>query len=279
MDVDKLISELLADLKANRINLPTLPQVAIKINDAIDSPDATAKSVAKVIGTDLALSARLIQVANSPMVRGTQPAENIQAAVTRMGLRMVRDLVTSFMVRQLFHTKYPELRQRMAVLWNHSAHVAAISYVLASRFSKLRPEEAMLAGLVHDIGKLPILAKAENMPGLISHPIALDKICERLHTTIGKVITQSWHFSPDLVAAVAEHEDVERNSKRLDYADVVAVANLHSYVGKDNHRLEKVNWGRIPAFRKLTLDPDTSIQVLEEAHEEISEIQKLIGGD
>lgn len=278
MDVDKLIGGLMADLKANRIKLPTLPQVAIKINDAIENPDATPKSVAKVIGTDIALSARLIQVANSPMVRGSAPAENIQAAVTRMGLRMVRDLVTAFLVRQLFHTKYPELRQRMAVLWNHSAHVAAISHVLASRFTNLRPEEAMLAGLVHDIGKLPIIAKAENMPGLISHPIALDKISERLHTTIGKVITQSWHFSPELVTAVAEHENLERNSLQLDYADVVTVANLHSYAGKD-HPLAKANWAKVPAFKKLKLDPDTSISVLAEAHEEIANIQQLLGSE
>jgi putative nucleotidyltransferase with HDIG domain len=278
MDVDKLVGELLADLKANRITLPTLPQVALKINDAIDSPEATAKSVAKVVGTDVALSARLIQVANSPLVRGNAPAENIQAAVTRMGMRMVRDLVTAFLVRQLFHTKYQELRQRMSVLWNHSAHVAAISHVLASHFTNLRPEEAMLAGLVHDIGKLPIIAKAESMPGLIDKPEILDKLIDRLHTTIGKVITQSWRFSPELVEAVAEHENLERNSEKLDYADIVTVANLHSYAGK-SHRLNQVRWSTVPAFKKLKLDPDTSVNVLEEAHDEIGEIQKLLSGD
>ena len=275
MKVEQLIADILVDLKANRLKLPTLPQVALKINDVIASPDATAKTVAKVISTDAALSARMLQVANSPMVRTAAPAENVQAAVTRMGMSIVRNVVTSFMVNQLFHSKHDTLRKRIATLWNHSARVAAISHVLANRFTKLKPDEAMLAGLIHDIGELPLIAKAEHNTQLADNPEALDKLSEKLHATLGKVIVQTWHFSPELITAVAEHENLTRDSEQLDIADVVTVANLLSYAGK-NHRLTRVDWTTVPAFGKLGISPEDSIATLEEARDEIAEIVKLL---
>jgi putative nucleotidyltransferase with HDIG domain len=275
MKVEQLIADILVDLKANRLKLPTLPQVALKINDVIASPDATAKTVAKVISTDAALSARLLQVANSPMVRSAAPAENVQAAVTRMGMSMVRNVVTSFMVNQLFHSKHDTLKKRIATLWNHSARVAAISHVLANRFTKLKPDEAMLAGLIHDIGELPLIAKAEHNVQLANNPEALDKLSEKLHATLGKVIVQTWHFSPELITAVAEHENLTRDSAQLDIADVVTVANLLSYAGK-NHRLTHADWTTVPAFSKLGISPEDSIATLEEARDEIAEIVKLL---
>jgi len=276
MDVDQIITEILGDLKANRLQLPTLPQVAVKINDIIDNPNATAKKVAKVLGTDAALSARLIQTANSPMIRTGTRVENVQTAVTRMGMMMVRNLVTSFLVRQLFHTRYPALRQRITDLWNHSIQVAAISYVLALRFSELKPDEAMLAGLIHDIGKLPIIAKAENHPGLADDADTIDELSTRLHPALGKLITQAWGFAPEFVTAVAEHDNLQRHSPKLDLTDIVTVANLHSYTGKAHNPHRDADWGSVPAFRKLGLDPLSSIDVLKEAHDEIREIQRLL---
>ncbi len=278
MDVDPLIAEILGDLKANRLQLPTLPQVAVKINDIIDNPNATAKRVAKVLGTDAALSARLIQTANSPMFRTSTPVENVQTAVTRMGMMMVRNLVTSFLVRQLFHTRYPALRQRITDLWNHNIQVAAISYVLALRLTDLKPDEAMLAGLIHDIGKLPIIAKAEDHPALAGDAATIDDLSKRLHPALGKLIAQAWNFAPEFVTAVAEHDNLQRRSPQLDLADIVTVANLHSYAGRGKARNphRDADWSDVPAFRKLGLDPQGSIEVLKAAHDEIREIQRLL---
>lgn len=277
MSAEQLIADILADLRANRLRLPTLPQVALKINDVIDSPDATAKTIAKVISTDAALSARMIQVANSPLVRAASPVENVQAAITRMGISVVRNIVTSFMVNQLFHSKHEVLKKRIATLWNHSAHVAAISHVLANRFTQLKPDDAMLAGLIHDIGKLPLITKAENDPELANDAAAMDVLDSKLHTVLGKVIVQTWHFAPELITAVAEHENLTRDSAQLDIADVVTIANLLSYAGKSHH-VTRVDWTTVPAFNKLGISPEDSIATLEEARDEIAEIVKLLTG-
>ena len=275
MTVEQVITEILADLKHNRLKLPALPQVALKINDIIDKPDTDAKKIAKVVSADAALTIRLIQVANSPLVRTGTAVENVQAAITRMGLGGVRSIVTSFLVNQLFHTQYDSLRTRITTLWNHSTRVAAICHVLTSHFTRLKPDEAMLAGLIHDIGKLPLIAKAENSPGLANNVALMDEIDEKLHCKLGKVIVQTWGFAPELVSAVAEHEDLMRDSEKLDITDIVTVANLLSYAGRE-HRHNRVNWSEIPAFKKLGLTPEDSIAILEEARDEIGEIVKLL---
>ena len=274
MNVDKFIGELLDDLKSNQLQLPVLPQVAVKVSKIVDDPGARAKDLAKAIGADPALSARVIQVANSPLVRGSNKIDNLQSALTRMGNTMVRNIVTTFMVRQLFHTDNQFLQQRMTHLWNHSAHVAAISHVLATHFSILKADEAMLAGILHDIGKLPILSKARKLPHIAENEKPLDMVMARLHPALGKAILSAWRFEKEIIDAAAEHENIFRNSKVLDYADIVVVANIHSHMGKPDAK--HIEMDKIPALKKLKLDPEASIAVLEEAHNEIVEIQKLL---
>lgn len=276
MKVDKFIASLMDDLRHNRLELPTLPQVAARIHKVVENPNSRAKDVAQAVGSDMALSARIIHVANSPILRGQTEIDNVQSAVTRMGSNMVRNIITSFLVKQLFHTNQKSLQVRMANIWNHSAHVAAISHVLAARYTDFQADEVMLTGLLHDIGKLPILAKARAIPSLQNkeNEKALDMVIERLHPALGKAILEAWKFPSHIVAAAAEHEQVNRNSKSLDYTDVVIVANLHSYIGKS--AAKKVDWTNVPAMKKLKLDPDMSIGVLEEAREEILEIQKVL---
>lgn len=275
MNVDQLVKEILNDLRNNKLKLPTLPQVAMKINDIINDPKADTNEIRKVISADAALTARLVQVANSPLVRALSPVNNLQMAITRMGISMVRNVVTSFLVQQLFHTRHASLKARITTLWNHSVRVAAISHVLTAKFSIFKPDEGMLAGLLHDIGKLPIITQADEIPELAANDKLLDAVIDKLHAKLGKVILETWGFSAPLINAAAEHENLERHSETLDFADIVTVANLLSYAGKD-HPLAHTDWTRIPAFQKLGLTPEESISTLEEARDEIAEIIGLL---
>lgn len=276
MKVDKFIASLMDDLRHNRLELPPLPQVAARIHKVVENPSSRAKDIAQAVGSDMALSARIIHVANSPIMRSAHEIDNVQSAITRMGNNMVRNIITSFLVKQLFRTNQKSLQDRMANIWNHSARVAAISHVLATRYTDFQADEVMLTGLLHDIGKLPILAKACTIPSLQNkeNEKALDMVIERLHPALGKAILEAWKFPTHIVNAAAEHEVTNRNSQSMDYTDIVIVANLHSYIGKPNAK--KVDWKNIPAMQKLKLDPDMSIGVLEEAREEILEIQRVL---
>lgn len=247
------------DIDSNRLTLPTLPEVALKVRDVVEKDNVSAKEIAGVVATDAALSARLIQVANSPVYRGARAIEDIQQAIARMGFTVTRDIVTSLAMKQMFQATHEETDRRLRQIWEHSTEVAAISSVLAKQFTRLKPDQAMLAGLVHDIGTLPILVKAEEIPELLENRTQLDQLIMNLHTKLGKVILENWEFPPELIAVASEHEDLTRDSgDNIDYVDIVQVANLQSWHGKD-HLLGNVSMSNVPACVKLGFGDDIDV--------------------
>ncbi len=280
MDLEKkFLSDFFNDLNANRVVLPTLPEVAMQVRKAVGDPQATAVRLEKIINTDPALSTKLIKVVNSPAYRGSAPITNLRLAITRLGTNMIRNLATSLVMEQLYQPKATDsIKQHLKDLWLHSTKVATLSHVIAKRFTKLKPDEAMLAGLIHDIGILPVLNRAGMVPELLKDDGKLLTVMQKLHTMIGPAVLDEWGFAPYLVAVAAEHEQInEKRDGPLDYVDVIIVANLHSYLGTQ-HRLAKVNWDEVPAFTRLGITPDQSIAVMEEAKEEMSEMQGLLAG-
>jgi len=273
LNIDKFIASIMRDLRENRLELPTLPQLAMKINKFIGSRDANAKEMAKMISADPALSVRLLQVANSPMYRSSHKIESLQTAITLMGTDRIRNIVTSFLMKGLFRTKNKALHLRMAEIWNHSAYVASICYILAERLGDIDPDEAMLAGLLHDIGKLPIISKMRNVT-MNDHNIdVLERVLEKLHQALGKTILQTWNFAEQYICAAAEHDNWSRDSIDTDLTDVVIVANLLSHI--KNADKPRVPLLEVPALGKLALDPDSSIEVMKSASNDIQAIYKL----
>ncbi len=273
---EEFLSKLLDDIQSNRITLPTLPEVALRVRDVVEDENASAGQIAKIVGTDAALSARLIQVANSPLYRARSPIDNIQIAIARMGNTVVRNLVTSLVMQQMFQATSEVTDKRLRGVWEHSTQVAAISHVLAAQFTRLKPDEAMLAGLVHDLGALPILVTAEDTPELLEDEPLLDRLIADLHPQVGKVMMETWNFPPELVAVAAEHEDLERDpGPQMDYVDVVQVANLQCYVGSE-HPHASVDLSSVPAFAKMGLNPEVSVVNMEGVGDDIEEVQELL---
>jgi putative nucleotidyltransferase with HDIG domain len=272
---ERFFHELKEDLALGRLLLPTLPEVAIRVRDEVENDNSTADTVAKIIASDAALSARLVQVVNSPIYRGQDPINEIRMAVARLGMTVVRSLVTGIVMQQIFQATSDALDTRLRDLWQHSTTVAAISNVLAKQYTRLKPDEALLAGLIHDIGVLPVLVKAENFPELIEQPALLDMVIRAYHTELGVTILESWEFAPEFVTVVREHDDLERkNDGPADLTDVVQAANLQAYLGTD-HEHAQVQWEQVGSFARLGIATDTE-EV--EMAEDIEEIVMALGG-
>lgn len=269
------VDELIQDLETGQLQLPTLPEVALRVRDVVDDENANATQIAEIIGQDAALSARLVQVANSPLYRGRNEIDRLSMVVARLGNKLVRNLVTSQVMKQMFQATNDLVDQRLREVWEHSVQVAAISRALANSAPGVLPDQAMLAGLIHDIGILPILYRAEERDELLETPGLLDQLIARLHTRIGGAILQHWKFPEPLVAVASEHEDIEREHPGpADLVDLVLVANLQSHTGSD-HRLGDADWSRISAFQRLGLDVDVHEIELTGVQEEIDEVQRL----
>jgi len=212
------------------------------------------------------------------MSRGRSTIYDLKGAVTRLGLAGVRSIVMSYAVEQVYAnnlTQHPTRKRLLREIWSHSTHVAALSHVIAREHAWLEPEKAMFSGLIHDIGKLPLIEYFECIPELFDRPEQLHKVLSILHGRAGEMILSRWQFAEETIQVVKEHDDYMRPvAWRADYVDVVLVANLLSHIGTD-HPCTQVDWTRIPAFANLGLTPEGSIEAMKEAHDEIQEIKQL----
>lgn len=264
-----------AELEANRLVLPTLPDVALKVRDAVSKGDASAQELAEMIATDPAISARLIQVVNSPLYRGTNEIKNIQMAVTRLGNSTIRTLITSLVMQQMFKPTSALLEHYFRNIWEQGVNVSAISRALAAFVPHLNADEAMLAGLIHQIGKLPILTLVEKIPEFRDSPSRLEKLLEKAHPHVGKIIMDTWNFPQELKQVASEYVDFQReHDGAADYVDLVQVAFLQSIAGTD-HPACRVDWATVPAFAKLGLQADVEILEIEGVSEEIELAQSM----
>jgi HD-like signal output (HDOD) protein len=276
IDENAFLEDLYQAIDQKRLTLPTLPEVALKVRDAVESDNSSAAQVAEMIATDAALSARLLQVANSPLYRGRNPIDNLQLAVARLGTKLVRSLVVSLIMQQIFQATNDLLDKRFRQTWEQSVQIAAISRVMAQNLKNLDKEQALLAGLIHNIGALPVLTMAEKYPELLEDEAELDRVIDALSPHIGQRILKEWDFPETLVRVPANFLDLHYNGgNQADYVDVVIVARLQTLMDQE-HPVNEVDWNTIPAFAKVGLEPEIQIIDIEGVAEDVAEIEHIL---
>ncbi|BCG62892.1 MAG: hypothetical protein methR_P0557 [Methyloprofundus sp.] len=276
---NKLYHDCYKFMQSDSLNLPTIPDVAFNIKRAINDSSANNNKIARVVQMDPSITARLIKISNSPLYRGRRKIESCPEALTRLGLKSAQQIITTFALKGIFNAKSALIRKKMHELWTHSSYVAAISAVLAHKTPGFDPDKAMLAGLIHDIGIVPILTYADKQPDILATPKDLTETVRKLRVEIGVQILQKWDFHEDFTNVIINSENWFRDElKAPDYADIVMISQLHSYIGKiDPKKMPQLD--QLPAYNKLVsgnLDADASINILDQAKSEINDIQKLL---
>ena len=249
-----VLEQLLKAVETDQIKLPTLPEVALKIREAVEKDNQSATDIANLLSQDSSLSARLLQLANSPLYRSRAEIDSLQMAITRLGIRIVKDLVVMLAIKQAFKTKDKGIEAQFKNIWQTSVDVAAMCRVLAKTQPGLDVEHAMLAGLIHNIGSLPIIELADRQPSLFSGTQNIKDITNEIQGELGEKILSFWNF-PETLINVARHWDqfTRRHESQADYVDVVQAAILQSKHAPDP---APDNWSNIPAISKLGLDPN-----------------------
>jgi HD-like signal output (HDOD) protein len=271
-----LIDEIREDIDHNRLQLPTLPEVALRVRDAVESDDADAKRIAEIVACDPALAARLLQVANSPLYGGRREIDGVQEAVTRLGLKLVRGLVTNLVMKQMFQATSETLDRQLRRIWEDSVKIAAISRWLATQVPALETDEAMLGGLVHNIGALPLLAKLESCHIDDSNPALILAMIDALAPDLGTRILEQWHFVEGLTRIPAAVADPAYDSgPSPTYADIVIVARLLHHASQS--QTTPTEWGYLPALAKLGMHPEELLERMADPASGIAEAEKLLG--
>ena len=270
-----LATEIIDTIKKDQLVLPTLPEVALKVREAAEDPDVCAASLSKVVENDTALTARIIKVANSPLLRTNSAVEDLKMAINRLGITFTANLITGLAMEQMFQATSDKVDKIMREVWSHSTEVAGISHVLCRHYTKLKPDQATLAGLVHEIGILPILTYVESHDSQLDDD-ALDEVIKLIHPKIGSAILKHWDFPEELIYVPSQYLNFKRNVEgKPDYVDVVMVANLQSHLNKE-HPYNDLDWSSIPAFQKLGLDADVDSQESQDLSQEMADAMNLL---
>jgi HD-like signal output (HDOD) protein len=169
MDRLEAFKSIAAQAGRGELTFPTNVEATLKLQRALSDPDLHADEAARLVQAEPLLAARTVAIANSVAYnRSGNTITNVRAAVQRIGFRPLNALVAAVIVRQLdSKITEPALRAKADQLWKHSAHVAALSQVIARRVTRVDPDTALFAGIVHEVGGFYLLSRAAEFPGLL----------------------------------------------------------------------------------------------------------------
>jgi len=280
-DVERSIyNEIMQAVESGTLQLPSLPEIALRVRKAVEQPDVGIDQISRLMELDPALSARLMKVANSPVTRGSSPIRSMRDVVVRMGLKMTRSLVLSFSAAQLFKSQHPLLKKQMKKFYAHSIEVASICYSLGTRVNSLEADELLLAGLIHDIGVIPIITYIEKAGLEFTDESEIELIINSLRVAVGVMVVKSWDLPKEMLNIVMHAEHWMRDSGgELCAEDVIIIAQIYDCLRRKQvaHLPE---FSKIPAFKKMfpdKQDPEFAMQVLDQAKDEINLMKGLLG--
>ncbi len=276
-EMNPLAVHLYQDLMTDNISLPSLPEVALKIQAVFRDENVDADRLAEVILTDPAITSKLIRVANSPVYSGVAATETLQAAIVRLGMQTTYQQVMAYAVNELFNSQSPKIAQRMERVATHSRKVAAISRVLAQSSGLFDKEQAMLAGLVHDLGVIVIVEYLQKHSEQMDDEDRIEQTIRLMRPQITGMLMRKWNFAQDMITVAEECEDWFRNpGDEADLCDLVLVAQYHSLMGSSEmQQMPPIN--KIPAMTKLNMGPQESIELIRQSNRKLAEIEKMLG--
>jgi len=254
-----LVERLERSLAGRELELPSLPEVALKIRRALSDEDVSVGEIARLLGTDPALAARTLRIANSAMFyRGSRPITSLSGAVSQLGHKMVRNVALSFAAQQVFigYGNRP-LRDLVGAVWRHSVHAAVVAHMLARVRTKLNADEAFLAGLLHEVGKLYIFMRAKDGVETLATDPGFQSVLASWHPRVGRAVIEAWELPAELAAAVGDHESCSLAAPEPPtMTAVVAVANYlaeHSEAACADAEFH----AKAPSFGSLSMDKAT----------------------
>ncbi len=266
--IETVATDLINQIKNDTLVLPSLPEVCLKVRDLAEDANTGIPQLSNLISQDAGLSARIVKVSNSPLMRTATEVTDLGTAIARLGINVTSSLAMGLAMEQMFQATSDVVDKRMRMIWSQSAEISSVCHVLASHYTKLEPDQAMLGGLIHKIGALPVLAYAEENNDLLNDAFVLDKIIAKLHPIIGHHIVKAWKFPKALQNVPSQYLKFDREIEQVDYADLVTVAVLQSHANTE-HPYAKLDWSTIGAFDRVGIPPEMEVNEITDLDEDI----------
>ena len=267
------VERLAQDLQDERLELPSFPDAVLRVQRALQAEDSSAAEIVPILSSEPALAARLLKMANSvEFRRADSEITDLRKAISRMGFNMVRSVSVSFALRQLRRKDdLTDIRSQLEEIWKDSIETAAYCYVLARRFAKTNPDQAMLAGLLHVLGKLYIVMRARDLQ--VRDDESVRAIVKDWHATIAQAITENWGLPETLQQAVAHQDEFhEPQTGEVSHIDVLQAARILTNAQQIDHLL-----ACYPVTARVGLTEERLEGFVDAHGEEIQRVKQSLG--
>ncbi|MEP7247333.1 MAG: HDOD domain-containing protein [Gammaproteobacteria bacterium] len=273
------VQSLATELSAGKVELAGFPEIAARVQQVLADENVGTDKVVRVIGAEPVLAAQLLTISNSVALNPSgRHISDLRTAVARVGLNTVRTATISFAIRQLKAARELQaIAQPLDALWKRNVLIASLSYVVAKRRSKVNPDMALLAGLLHGVGRLYIMTRAVRHPSLFANPSSYQLIERDWHLSIATALLENWNIAPEIVAAVRDSEDYAREPRGpASLTDVLVAANMIAIHCGQPEFLE-ARLQSVKAVSKLELTREVCEELTRESAEEIAALREVLG--
>jgi HD-like signal output (HDOD) protein len=262
-----------------QLTLPGVPQIVTRLQQMLSDPEVGIPQLIPVINYEPILVGRVLQMANSAALNPTRKAiTDVRSGITRVGFDLLRSASLAYAMRQLSQAhSVKDIRPHLEALWERSAWTAAVSFVIARKFTTVNRDVAFLGGLMHGVGKLFVLTRAAHFPFVLRDRSKYAGILRRWHAPFAKAILSAWKVNSEVIDAVMQYENLNREvvGDEPDLTDILATSYL--VVGHTGRMQDlSMTVEKIAAFSRLRLDIMAVEETLEQAKEEIEDLRLAI---
>lgn len=270
----RILEDIAQDLSAD-VNFPTCLDVAILIRNTLKDPEVALDQVAKVVGLEPLIASKLLRLSNSvPYNPSGKAITDLRTAISRLGFESVRSTSLAVAMDQMMKSKNLAGFDTLSKLtWEHSLEVAAIARALARRVGRVNPDEALLAGIVHDIGIFYLLYRAAEYAEYRDNEASVLDLVIGWHESIGESLLHVLGLPERIVDAVRDHDQLRSKSdSAMTLSDVLYFANL--LAGGNFEWMHKFDGPR--NVEASAADRERFADILEEAEDDIRELRTAL---
>lgn len=264
------------EIVAEDVFLPILPEVAISMRRALNTAGVTINRLAEEIQKDQAVSAKLIQVANSAYYARAVPVNTIAGAVSRLGLFTTYNLAMAITASNLFHTNSDYIKEKMQQAHMQSVQTSSLSHAIAGKLPGLDPEKALLHGLFANIGEIPVLVYSNENPELFASDEELDDTIRNLRGPLGEWILGSWQFETDFIETVRQCDQLDRKIEKINYSAVASAAILLNRSIFESE-LDIQQYAVIQCLKEAGVDL-TNHYFIQEVSDDVADLELVLSG-
>ena len=275
------VQQLAVDLGNDKFDLPGFPDVVMRLHVILADENSSTADIVKLISSEPSLAARLIQMSNSAAFNAEgNEITSPHMAIQRLGFNVVRSTATAFAVRQLQQQEWlKQVRPQLGAIWRRSNAVAACCYALADIVAEVRTDEALAAGLFHQMGNLYLLARGHKDGIQVTDNPEWDELVSGWHATIARAILENWGM-PGAIAEAVENQDAVVDDDRGDLSHLTLLTRLLSGA-KLNDIVQHEPANAQPGWEALLVDVrlngESFSELLERSRDRIEIISQTIG--